>query len=215
MRTLFFLLLLANLTLFGYIQLDKVGTGEAVRLREQVQPEKIRILTQQQVAALGPDKTAALPNVCAEWGPFGETDRVRALADIAPLGLGALVSQKRIEPVASYWVYLSPFTSRAAADRRVATLRDAGLTDLTVVENGPDRFAISLGVFRTEEAAAAQAADLARRGVANARSGLRPLIVQTALVVRDPPANAIARLKELQPAYAGTDIRIGACAKGS
>ncbi len=215
MRTLFFLLLLANLTLFGYIQLDRVGTGEAVRLREQVQPEKIRILTQQQYAALRPDNVAALPNVCAEWGPFGDTDRTRALADLGPLALGALLTQKRVEPAAAYWVYLAPFASRAAAERRVATLRDAGVTDVSVLEAAPDRFAISLGVFRTEDAAAARAADLARRGVANARSGLRPQTSQTTLIVRDPPAAAIARLKELQTAYPGADIRIGACDKPS
>ena len=53
MRTLVFLLLLANLTLFGYIKLDSIGGGEGVRLSQQVQPAKITLLSPQQVAALG------------------------------------------------------------------------------------------------------------------------------------------------------------------
>jgi len=47
-RTLVFLLLLANLTLFAYIRLDSVGGGgEGVRLSQQLQPEKIKLLTTQ------------------------------------------------------------------------------------------------------------------------------------------------------------------------
>ena len=39
MRTVVLLLLLANITLFAYIKLDSVGSGEAVRLKEQVRPD--------------------------------------------------------------------------------------------------------------------------------------------------------------------------------
>jgi hypothetical protein len=31
------------------------------------------------------------------------------------------------------------------------------------------------------------------------------------IVVRDPPQPAIARLKELQGQYAGTDLKVGPC----
>ena len=66
MRTVLLLLLLANLTFFGYTRLDTTSDGEAVRLAEQVQPDKIKLLTPQQVAALGPSKVAALADVCLE-----------------------------------------------------------------------------------------------------------------------------------------------------
>ncbi len=214
MRTLFLLLLLANLSLFGYIQLDTMSSGEGVRLHQQIQPEKIRILSPQQVAALGPDKAAALADVCAEWGPLNETDRVRAVADLEPLGLGRLLSQKRIDAGAGYWVYLAPFNTRAAAERRLAELRGSGLQDVSVVDNGTQRFAISLGVFRTEETANVHVADLERRGIANVRAGPRQQpVVLTNLVIRDPPAPAIARLKDLQSAYPGAELRIGSCDK--
>ena len=147
MRTLFFLLLLANLTLFGYITLDNMNGGEGVRLHQQLQPEKIRVLTPQQVAALGPEKTASLADVCAEWGPFTDTERVRALADLEPLGLGRLITSKKLE----------------ASSARVT-----------------------------------------------ARQGPGSL---TSLVIRDPPSNAIGRLKELQAAYPSAEVRIGTCDK--
>ena len=216
MRTLFLLLLLANLTLFGYIQLDNMSVGEGVRLHQQLQPDKIRVLTPQQVAALGPEKAASLADVCAEWGPFNEIDRVRALADLEPLGLGRLVSTRRSEPPASFWVFIAPFTSRASAERRVADLKSQGVTDVSVVDSGNQRFAISLGVFRTEDGANALAADLVRRGFANVRAGPRPQPGNLAsLVIRDPPATAIARLKDLQAGYAGAEVRIGSCEKTS
>ncbi len=91
MRIVIVLLLLANVTLYLYTRLD-TGGGEAVLLQDQVQPDKIKLLTPQQVAALGPTKVAALNDVCVEWGPFSDVDRTRALADIEPLALGRLVS---------------------------------------------------------------------------------------------------------------------------
>jgi hypothetical protein len=37
--------------------------------------------------------------------------------------------------------------------------------------------------------------------------------MQTVLVVRDPPAPAVARMKELQSAFAESEVRIGTCDK--
>lgn len=97
MRTLVILLILANLTLLGYTWLDRRSSGEGARLAEQVKPERIRLLTPQEVAQLGPAKMAALPDVCVEWGPFADADRARALADLEPLALGRLLTQRRAE----------------------------------------------------------------------------------------------------------------------
>ena len=69
MRTIFVLLLLANLTLFGYTWLDGGAGGEAVRLNEQVQPDKIKLFTPQEVAALGPAKVAARVRSASPNGP--------------------------------------------------------------------------------------------------------------------------------------------------
>ena len=212
MRTLVFLLLLANLTLFGYIRLDSVGGGEGVRLSQQVQPEKIKLLTTQQVAALGPAKVASLADVCVEWGPMSEADRVRAQTRLEPLELGKLVTQRKVEMIANYWVFIPPLANRAAVDKRVTDLKEQGVRDILPVELGPQRFAISLGVFRTEEAAQARLEALQAQGIKTAKVGPRAQSVQqTVLIVRDPPAQAMARLKEMQADFQGSEIKVGSC----
>jgi hypothetical protein len=213
MRTAVLLLIVANVLLFGYARLDRAAHSEAGRLGEQVQPDRIRVLTSQQVAALGPAKVAALPDVCVEWGPFTETDRVRAQADLEPLTLGRLLSQRLVPGDATWWVNTGAMGSRAAAERRAAELRAQAIDDLSVVDMGRGQFTISLGVFRSEAAAVGRSESLQSRGVSGTRVEPRPPGSMLAmLVVRDPPQPAVARMKELQAQYPGSDLRVGSCA---
>lgn len=215
MRTIAVLLLLANVTLFAYTRLDRAGSGESARLAEQVQPDKIRLLTPQQVAALGPAKVAALANVCVDWGPFNDADRTRALAELEPAGLGRLLTQKRVENTTSHWVFLPRTSNRSTIDRRLAELTAAGIDNAVLIDAGPQRFTISLGAFRSEDVAAARAAEVKAKGFADAQVGARAqTTVVTQLVIRDPSAPVLARVRALQPNYPGTDIRIGPCDKG-
>jgi hypothetical protein len=212
MRTAVLLLIVANVLLFGYARLDRAVHSEAGRLGEQVQPDRIRVLTSQQVAALGPAKVAALPDVCVEWGPFTEADRVRAQTDLEPLALGRLLSQRLVPADATWWVNTGAMGSRAAAERRAGELRAQAIDDLSVVDMGRGQFTISLGVFRTEAAAAGRSEALQARGVSGTRVEPRPPGSMLAmLVVRDPPQPAVARMKELQPQYPGSDLRVGSC----
>jgi hypothetical protein len=215
MRIVVILLVFANLTFLAYTRLDATSEGGAVRLAEQVQPDKIRLLTPTQVAALGPAKVAALPDVCLEWGPIGEADRAKALADLEPLGLGKLLTQKRLETNMAFWVFVPAAPNRAEADRRAAALKAQGVAEAAVVVSGPARLAIALGAFRDEEAARARLAELAAQGVATARVGPRQqLVVQTTFVIRDPPASVVARIRDLVGNYAGTESKVGGCEKG-
>ena len=216
MRTVVIFLLLANLTFFAYTRLDASSEGEAVRLVEQVQPEKIKLLTPQQVAALGPAKVAALADVCVEWGPFSDADRARALAELEPFALGRLLSQKRVEFDNGYWVNMGPFATRAAAESRIGDLRLQGVKDLAVADAGKGQFAISFGVFRTEPAAVAYADVLAQLGIKLAKVQPRQqAIAQTLVVVRDPQQPVVARLKDLQTQYPGSELKITACERAS
>jgi hypothetical protein len=212
MRIVVALLLLANLTLFVYTLLPS-GGGEGMRLSQQVSPEKIKLLTPQEVAALGPAKVAALADVCVEFGPLSDAERNRVLADLEPLALGRLLTQRRVDLDNAFSVSISPFPSRASAEARVGELRKQGVKDLAVVDAGRGQFAVSFGTFRTEPAALAHADTLTKQGVKLVRVQARQVaLAQTLLVVRDPQQPVVARLKELQGQYAGTDIRVGACA---
>jgi len=214
MRTIVILLLLANLTFFVYTRLDSGRDGEAARLSEQVQPDKIKLLTPQQVAALGPAKVAALADVCLEWGPVPEGDRARALAELEPLGLGKLLTQRRIETNLAFWVYLPPVPNRADAERRATEARTRGIAEVSIVDSGPQRYAVSLGAFGTEDAAKARLAEVVKLGATNARLGPRQqVIVSTLFVIRDPQAPVIARLRDLAAAHPGSEAKIGNCEK--
>jgi hypothetical protein len=215
MRIVIILLLLANITLYLFTRLD-TGSGEAILLQDQVQPDKIKLLTPQEVAALGPGKVAALADVCVEWGPFSDPDRVRASTELEPLDLGRLMSQKRVDYDNGYWVNMGPFASRATAENRVAEMRRQGVKEMSIADAPKSQFAVSFGNFYSEAAATAYADQLARLGITLAKVERRAQPVsQTLIVVRDPQQSVMSRLRDLSAQYPGTDLRTTACERAS
>ena len=72
MRTLVLLLLLANVTLFLYTKLDSLGSGEGVRLAQQVQPDKITLLIPATGRGARPDQGCHARRCLCRMGPaFG------------------------------------------------------------------------------------------------------------------------------------------------
>jgi hypothetical protein len=216
MRIVLVLLLLANLTLFAYIRLDGVGGGEGVRLTQQVQPDKIKLLTPREVAALGPAKVAALADVCVEWGPLSDADRARAMTDLAPLALGTLLSQRHVDVPGIFAVRGETFPNRGAADRRAAEVRAKDHGDVAVTDAGKGQYTLSFGVFGTQDAANARLATLESFGIKSARIvPVQQTLSESVVVVRDPQAPVVARIKDLLPAYPGADVKIGTCEKAA
>jgi hypothetical protein len=215
MRIIVALLLLANITLF-ILTLLPGDSGEGIRMQQQVQPEKIKLLTPQEVAALGPAKVASLADVCVEFGPFSDVERAKVLGDLEPLALGRLLTQRRVEIENGYSVSLAPFPNRSSAEARAAELRKLGIKEIIVADAGRGQFAVVFGAFRTEPPAQALADDLSKQGVKLVRVQARQQpLTQTLLVVRDPQQPVVARLKELQTQYAGTEIKVGNCVAAS
>lgn len=214
MRTVVALLLAANLALLAYTELDLMSEGESGRLQKQLFPEKIRLLTPQQVAGLGPAKAAQLANVCLEWGGFTDAEKAAALSALEPLQLGKQMSQRRIESTSAYWVYLPPLPSKDAAEKKVTELKAQGLKDFFILSDGAQKNAISLGVFKTEDAANKFLETVKAKGVNNAKSGARmQTMQQTILVLRDPQPAQTEQLQQLKNDFAGSEVRIGPCDK--
>ena len=213
MRVIIILLLSANLAFFGYTRLDTASEGEAIRLAEQVQPDKIRLLTSQQVAALGPAKVAALADVCLEWGPIPDADRARAVADLEALALGKLLSQRKTESTTAFWIYL-PATSRIQAEARLSDAKGRGIAEASIVDVGAQRYSVSLGAFRDEDAGRARLAEITQLGLTYAKFGPRQQVTtQITFVIRDPQAVVVAKVRDLVPAYKGSDVKVGTCEK--
>src|SRR6185437_10273712 len=99
---------------------------------------------------------------------------------------------------------------------RVTELRARDVNEIGVQDLGKGEFGLTFGVFHTEDAARARIALLDSYGTKNAKIVPRQqTLSQTLIVVRDPQATTVSRLKDLQPAYPGADLKIGGCDKAA
>ena len=216
MRTLFLLLLLVNLGFFAWTQYS--GGESAQRdpgpLHKQLAPEQIRILSPREAGVAAAAKPAAPRpetdlRACAEWGSFSVTDAEKAEKALAPLALGARLAQRRVEEFAGWWVYFPPQGGKAAAAKKAAELKALAIEDYFIVlEEGPWRWALSLGVFKTEEAANSRLEALRAKGVRTAQLGQRETQVQKVLFeVRGVDSAVLPRLRALAQSYPGSEIK--------
>lgn len=206
MRTLFLLLLLANVVFFAYGKLgDVLFPGESQLLQQQINPQAIRVLPAPKAAAVTREKTVA----CLEWGAFAGGEVGRADEALAPLALGAKLAQRRVDETATWWVFMPPQGSRQAATSKTAELKRLGIEDYFIVQEDPKvRFAISLGVFRTQEAARNRLEQLRSKGVRTVQLGPRDTQVQKIwFQVRDVPEAVVAKLNDLRQGFPGSELK--------
>ena len=214
MKIIFFVLLLANL---GFLAWTYFGAGpalsEAQLMEQQLNPQAIRLLNAEQVAALATERPKPPPKpivaACLEFGAFNPADVARVQQALDPLALGPRLSQRRAEEIASYWVFMPPQRDRQAANQKAGELRKLGIEDFFVVQEDPKhRFAISLGVFKTSEAAHARLAELRAKGVRTARVGPRETPVHKVyFTVREVPDALASKLNELRQTFPGSELK--------
>jgi hypothetical protein len=219
LRAFFLLLVLANLGFFAwsaYLSPEET-TSDPRPLRSQIDPGRIRVLATPPgvvTAVTAPKpKPPAEPAACMEWGSFTLADTPAAEKSLESLALGARLTQRRAEETAGWWVYMPPQGSRAAAQKKTAELKGMGIEDWFIVnDEGKWRFAVSLGVFRTEEAAKNHLEALKAKGVKTAQAGERELQVpKNWLQVRNAEPALLTKWKEIAAAHPGTELR--ACAQ--
>jgi hypothetical protein len=97
----------------------------------------------------------------------------------------------------------------AGGAEEAVELKDFGVEEYFIVqEEGEHRWALSLGVFRSEEAAQARLGALRDQGVRSARVGARETVVPKVwLQVRNADAPLLARLKEIARQIEGSELR--------
>ncbi|MEW5862280.1 MAG: SPOR domain-containing protein [Pseudomonadota bacterium] len=213
MRALFLFLVAANLAFFAWTTyLAPPEAGRDPRpLARQIEPQRLPIVP---AAGEEPPKAQARAPAppapaCLEWGGFAPSEAARAAEALAPLGLGARLTERRSAETASWWVFIPPQANRQAAQKKAAELKALGIEDYFIVqEEGPLRWALSLGVFSSEEAARSRLEALKGRGVRSAQVGARETPVQKVWYqVREAEAAQLAKLKELAAAFPGTELR--------
>jgi hypothetical protein len=217
MRALFLLLVLVNLGFFAwanfFAELD--AQSDPRPLARQVAPEKLRILPPDPAAKSLPAATVQKPaaeaarSACLEWGGFTVAEAARAVEALGPLAPGSRITQRQTEDTASWWVYISPRANRQDAQKKGAELKGLGIDDYFIVQDeGPMRFAVSLGVFKTEAAAAGHLEALRGKGVKTAQVGARETQLQkTYLQVRSADESLATRLREASQSFAGSEVR--------
>jgi hypothetical protein len=119
---------------------------------------------------------------------------------------------RELGPAFAWWVHVPPLRSREEAERRAQAIEAAGVNDVQVVADGRWRNAISLGIFKTEEAASAQLARMKAAGVRNATVVQRNDLLRLAsLFIVEPPPALVARMAELRSGFPGTELHAAAC----
>jgi hypothetical protein len=228
MRALFLLLILVNLMFFAYVQV--VGEGASIESRIaalQIGPDRIRLLRSgggpaaEVATRTGPSIPPVLapkaPNVCLEWSNLGGPDVARAENALGELGIEPARIERLVADAHGYWVHMPPLGNKAEVDRKIGELKALGVHEFFVVqEAGEWRNAISLGIFRSDEAANVFLASLRQRGVRSAVMLRREkLLKQVVFFVREPSEPLVAKLAEIQRDYAGTEMKATPCPPAS
>jgi hypothetical protein len=218
MRLLFLILLLANVAAFGYVRYAESRAGADAQIGLlQIRPDKVKLLSpgrqppaerKDTAAATAPQPRPSL--VCIEWGGFTADDMARAAAALGKFELGDTLSQR--ETSEAYWVYIPPLKTKAEADKKMGELKMLGIGDFNVVQDSDQgRFAISLGVFKTEENAHNYLAQLKQKGVRSAVIGPRGATRRT-FVIRDPGDAMVAKIAALKTDFPNAQLKAAACA---
>ena len=210
MRTLFLLLVLANVAFYAWWRYGPpADAADPAPLSRQIEPEKLKVIAPADLPPVSIAKKTPVATACMEWGSFTVADVPRAEQALQPLALGARVAQRRTEEVAGWWVYIAPQGNRQAALKKATELRNLGVEQYFIVQDeGEHQWALSLGVFRSEEAAQAHLASLRNQGVRSARVGTRDTVVPKVwLQVKSVDAPLQARLKEIARQMEGSELK--------
>lgn len=216
MRAFFLFLVLANLAFLAWTSfVSKSDTQSDPRpLARQIAPEKLRIVPAAAIATNPPAEAnpASVPAAlaCLEWGGFAPADAERASEALAPLSLGPRLTRRPVaDDNASWWVFMPPRANRQDAQKKAAELKALGVEEYFIVQDeGPQRFAISLGIFKTEAAAESRLEALRAKGVKTAQAGRRESSAQKVYLQVRPAEEALAtKLREIAASFSGSEVR--------
>jgi cell division septation protein DedD len=190
-KAIVFLLVLANLIFYAFSAgyLGQTVNPDAGRLTNQVAPESIRIVSRgeaptakatppEPVPAATPDAAPASAEapICLRWEALANADADR-LESMLRDQFAGLTSSRQSEATegSGWWVFIAAQASKADAEKKAAELRQLGVTDYFIIQDtGPNRYAISLGIFSGQKGANERLAELKAKGVRSARTAARP-----------------------------------------
>jgi hypothetical protein len=179
LKFIFWSLLSINAVLVAYAQgwLGNVRTveHEPARLKAQLGADKLALMSSAQASAVAERLAAPAKGemfACTEVGNFTAPLAKRFEALVGELELGERQSRQNTAGAdnANHIVYIPPLGSKEAADKKAGELKQLGVTSFFVMSDDSSmKWAISLGVFKSEQAAQKLLAALQKQGVHSAR----------------------------------------------
>ena len=227
MRLLVWLLVLLNVGLLAYFNMDLIVPKPALA-HKSLNPEKLKILSQQELSAM-PARTGAVavavpatpvvtaaakePTSCYEWGNFTSSNLPSAQVVLVKLGLPSTVKHVVSDQAdRRFWVYYPPLKSADLAQEKANEIRALGVDELFIVQDSQWRNAISFGLFQDEELAANLLTDLQAKGVKGAAKTLRnPGRTLNSLQISGVTAQAAQDLHKIKPEFVGTELVQATC----
>jgi hypothetical protein len=167
--------------------------------------------------AMSISSPAATPSnvlVCLEWGEFSGADLKKVGAALATMNLGSKLEKQEADERRRYWVYMPPLPSKAAINRKISQLKARGINDYFVIQKPGDwHNAISLGVFKSREAADGFLAELqANRDIHTAKVGERAeKLPATTFSLKNVDAGVVAKIGEMQKEFSDAELKNMPC----
>jgi len=229
MKWVVWLLLLLNVVLLAYFRLGMQHHVEPVAGHEAINPDRIKIVTPEELAQLPkkeqpppPESTpppapmAATPAAfCYEWGSFAAADATRARAALDKLGLKATAKQQTPQEAIRYWVYIPSRKSMEEAQAKVDEIKALGIEESYIVQDPKWRYAISLGVFKDAALATKFVDEMHNRGVKSAIKGQRnPEGGLTGFTIDSITPDQAEEIGKLKPDFPGSELKQVDCQKG-
>jgi len=216
LRLIVLLLILANLLFLVWAQ-GWLGTRdegrEPQRLSKQIDPEKLQTtIVDPQLADQPADQPAESCRLVRGLAP-NDMQRLLLLAQEKFPNL-RFALKNRETPSHLYWVFIPPQPNKFMAERKLIELKNLAVTNAAMIQDeGQDKYAISLGLFDTEQLAGAYLQDLQKRGVKSAKLQVRENLLDKAQLEARGPTDILARqLPELigaQPSASLGDCSVG------
>ncbi|MBR7747554.1 SPOR domain-containing protein [Undibacterium baiyunense] len=210
LRFFFWALLIINAILlsfnFGLFDSMFENTREPLRMKAEKNPDKIKLLNANEAQDLIDAQTKKAEPIlaCLEVSGFTAAEGKSFDEKLKPLALAERLTRTELAEVATNMVYLPSLGSKDAAEKKAAQLRKLGVTEFYIVQDQtPLRWGISLGVFKTPEAAKTHLANLAKKGLKEAK--LAPRSVSAAKInyrlenLNEEEKQAIIQIKSAFP----------------
>lgn len=219
MKKLVWLLVLINVGLLCYFNLDLILPSGQKVVTPEINPQNIKLLSPKEIEALpkivatAPDPSTLPPaDSCYEWGVFS-TDRVTdAQVASSNISLQAQVKEQSSSEAKRFWVYKPPLKSPEAAQAKAMELKALGIQELFVVPDSKWKNAISFGVFEDEKLATSLLKELRAKGVKDAIKALRNQGKgHASLLFSELTEENLTELKKLKSDFPEADLKKISC----